>query len=167
MRSWTAALAALVAVVGLVAGNASAASAHGLLVRSDPAAGEMLAASPNAISLWFSETVEVEPGWVTVTDASGARQDLGNTRIARDDVLQVTVNIKTLSQGAYTVRWRAVSVDTHVVAGAFQFGVGVQVSGDGGQPSGGASPIEALLRWGAPRGCPPTPPASARCTPPG
>ncbi len=150
-RRWPAVLAALLAVVGLVAGNVPAASAHALLVRSDPAAGDTLSASPNGISLWFSEPVEVEPGWVTVTDASGNRQDLGNARVARDDVQQVTVNIKTLNQGAYTVRWRVVSVDTHVVAGAFQFGVGVQVPGGGGaeQPAGSASLIEAALRWGA------------------
>jgi methionine-rich copper-binding protein CopC len=49
--------------------------------------------------------------------------DNGKPRVDRADPRQVQVPLKPLPPGRYTVRWRAVAVDTHTIEGNFSFEV--------------------------------------------
>jgi copper resistance protein C len=101
---------------------ASAAFAHAQLQSSTPPVGGTVA-SPTAIRLEFREGVEPRFTGVTVTGPSGAAA-LGapSVEAGHQNVLIVPV-AKPLSPGVYTVKWHAVSVDTHHTQGTFAFTV--------------------------------------------
>ncbi len=102
--------------------SASAAFAHAQLESSSPPVGGTVS-SPSAIQLTFSEGVEPKFTGVVVTGPSGAAA-LGAPAVeaGHQNVLIVPV-AKPLSPGVYTVKWRAVSVDTHHTQGTFEFTV--------------------------------------------
>src|SRR5204862_5038851 len=66
-------------------------------------------------------SVKVLPNAITVFNANG-RTFSGITRSSADK-RTVGVPVSRLPRGAYTVRWRVVSADGHVVSGVFTFGV--------------------------------------------
>ncbi len=101
---------------------ASAAFAHARLESATPPAGGTVS-SPSAIRLEFSEGVEPKFTGVTVTGPAGAAA-LGapSVEAGHQNVLIVPI-AKSLSPGVYTVKWHAVSVDTHHTQGTFAFTV--------------------------------------------
>jgi methionine-rich copper-binding protein CopC len=105
-----------------LAATSTAAHAHAQLESSSPPVGGTVAA-PSVIRLEFSEGVEPKFTVVTVTGPSG-RAALGAaaTEAGHQNVLVVPV-AKPLAPGVYTLKWRAVSVDTHHTQGTFEFTV--------------------------------------------
>jgi len=100
-----------------------AAFAHAQLDSATPPVGGAVA-SPSEIRLKFSEGVEPSFSSVTLTSASGAPAQLGTAKTqAGDPTVLVAPVVKPLAPGVYTVRWRAVSVDTHHTQGDFDFTV--------------------------------------------
>ena len=144
----------LAALAGLL-GTWSVASAHAELVSTSPTSGSVLPTSPNQIVLTFSESVDPVPDSIrvvagdgSVVDIGGIRQDGGKTTIAAD--------VPTLADGTYVVAWRAVSADSHPVAGAFTFSVGAPSTTDpnlvgdlldANQPAKPAQAWLAIGRW--------------------
>jgi copper transport protein len=128
MRRWwglaaVVALAAVALAAVAVVGLAGPAAAHALLLRAEPGAQSVLKRAPTAVRLVFSEPVEVNPGWVRVLDVSGRRVDRGAP--TRSDGNRTVVQpVGGLSEGTYTVSWRAVSADSHPARGGFVFYVG-------------------------------------------
>jgi copper transport protein len=116
--------AVLVATLALVGSAASPAWAHAELSATAPVAGSVLATSPDAVVLTFTEGVSVEVDGVRVLDADAVRHDAGDAT-ARDNT--VTVPLRgDLADGGYVVAWRVVSADGHPIHGAFQFSVGTR-----------------------------------------
>ncbi len=116
---------AIFAIAGSVPFVLAATSAfpHAQLEKATPAVGGTVA-SASEIRLEFSEGVEPRFSGVKVTGAGGAFVPLGQAKVeaGHQNVLIVPI-AKPLSPGAYTVHWRAVSVDTHHTQGTFQFTV--------------------------------------------
>jgi methionine-rich copper-binding protein CopC len=110
---------ALAAVFALL--PASAAFAHAQLQTASPSAGATVEAPPE-IRLNFSEAVEPRFCSVTLKSADGAAQPTGKPAAGDATTLVVKIGAK-LKPGAYTVDWRAVSVDTHRTQGSFGFTV--------------------------------------------
>ena len=112
-----AALAGLILSFGL-----QAASAHALLESASPPVGGTVE-SPSQISITFSEGVEPRFSGIAVSGPGGA-VPVGKASVAAGDnkVLSVKVG-KKLAPGSYTVKWHAVSVDTHHTQGNFDFTV--------------------------------------------
>ena len=102
---------------------ATPAFAHAQLEKATPAVGGTVA-PPNEIRLEFSEGVEPQFTKVTLTGPGGAAAPLGAPTVeaGHQSVLIVPI-VKSLPPGVYTVRWRAVSVDTHHTQGNFNFTV--------------------------------------------
>src|SRR3954452_22429321 len=131
-------MAVVVAVAGLTVLWASPASAHALLLRTEPAPQTTVAQSPRLLSLFFSEAVEVSARDVRLYDVDGKTVDVGAPHRTNGNS-EVSVSLPHLDDGTYTVVWRAVSADSHPVRGGFLFYVGhpssisaVAVSGDHG-----------------------------------
>jgi copper resistance protein C len=101
---------------------ATQAFAHAQLEKATPAVGGTVA-SASEIRLEFSEGVEPKFTKVSLTGPGGA-VPLGaaKTEPSNQAVLIVPIS-KALAAGAYTVRWQAVSVDTHHTQGTFEFTV--------------------------------------------
>ena len=96
--------------------------AHAQLEKATPAVGGTVA-SASEIRLEFSEGVELKFTKVTLTGPGGAAAlGAARTESGNQAVLIVPIS-KPLSAGVYTVRWQAVSVDTHHTQGTFEFTV--------------------------------------------
>ena len=106
-----------------IAFAAAPAGAHGLLDRSQPAAGATVAASPGQVLLWFTEKIEPAFSAVQVRDASGARVDQGDAQGDPSDPTALRVAIGKLAPGTYSVHWKVLTADTHTTEGEFRFQV--------------------------------------------
>jgi hypothetical protein len=105
-------VALLTLTVAAVVATATAASAHAVLVSSDPASGATVAAPPSTVRLTFDENVRA-PAYVIVTGPGGIRIDEGAPKILDATVTQ---HLKPgEAAGAYTIAYRVVSADGHPV----------------------------------------------------
>jgi copper transport protein len=124
----------------------AAAAAHATLERTAPAFGTRLDQAPKVVRLTFDQSVDALPDAIKVYSAHGALLS-GSTRTS-DDKRTIAVPVKTLGRGGYTVRWRAVSADGHVVSGVFTFGVKMPApAATDAFGSGGPTTAEHLVRW--------------------
>ena len=94
---------------------------HAYLVKSVPAGRATLFSSPGKIQLWFNERLESRFSSVAVLDAGGKRVDLDNAQVSPEDAKQLAVGVGQLPPGRYTVKFRVLSVDGHVVEQSFPF----------------------------------------------
>lgn len=123
-----------VAWLALAAGQASA---HAILLGTDPKGGELLPQAPAAVTLTFNEPVKIWPTSVTVFDPAGERL---KTDVGSVDAKVVTKLPGNLAEGTYTVSWRVTSADDHPVSGGFAFSIGKRttpaaVAPDDGEPT--------------------------------
>ena len=64
------------------------------------------------------------------------------------DGRSIVAPLRRLPRGAYTVRWHAISADSHVVSGVWTFGVGVPAPAvTSAYGAGGPTRTEHLVRW--------------------
>jgi copper transport protein len=130
--------AAMLIGLGVIVASAVPATAHAVLLRTEPSPQSTVARAPPSVRLEFSEPVETAFGAVRVFDVDGHRVDRG--KVARAPAgRMVEVPLPPLRDGTYTVTWRVVSADGHEVHGGFVFYVGapstispVAVAGDSG-----------------------------------
>ena len=101
--------------------SAATAFAHAELKSAVPPAGGTVAAAPNEVMVNFSEPLEPAFSTVVVRDSTGKQVDKADAHI---DSATVRVSLQPLPPGIYTVKWRAVTVDTHHTEGTFTFTVG-------------------------------------------
>jgi methionine-rich copper-binding protein CopC len=99
------------------------ASAHASLVKSLPARRATVDTPPPRVQLWFNERLEPAFSRLSVWDARKIEVDLKDVQVAPDDPKQLSVGIPALGAGVYTVRFRVLSVDGHVVESEFAFTV--------------------------------------------
>ncbi len=143
---------ATVLALALLLAAAGYASAHAELVRSDPAPNAVLPASPTQVRLWFSEPLDCQFNAILAVDSGGIRRDTGVALLEPSDRRQLFTGLQQLEPGVYTVRWRSVSTDGHVIGGSFRFGVGtgtrLDVAASSSEPAGVArNDLDIPLRW--------------------
>ena len=115
---------------------ADTARAHAGFVASDPADGAELVTAPDVVTLTFTEPVDPVLSRVELLDVSGSREVLDGATLPSPDTLRAPLP-EGLADGVYTVSWFALStVDGHLTAGAFTFGIGES-------PEGVATPVAA------------------------
>jgi len=120
-------LAGAVALVLIVAvATPMPAFAHAALVKSTPARRATVGQPPPRVELIFSERLEPAYSTVVVVDGTGRQVDLRDAALAPDDGRRLTVSLPPLPAGTYTVRFRVLSVDGHVVESDFPFTVGAR-----------------------------------------
>jgi methionine-rich copper-binding protein CopC len=102
----------------------AAVRAHAFLDHADPAVGSTVPAPPSVVHLWFTQELEPAFSWATVTDRSGATVSDGPATIDPTNKSELDVKLKQLPTGSYTVKWHALSVDTHTTEGDFKFNIG-------------------------------------------
>jgi methionine-rich copper-binding protein CopC len=96
---------------------------HAYLVRSTPAARAVVARTPERVQLWFNERLEPAYSRVSVWNGAGQRVDAGDVQVASTEPTRLSVAVPPLPAGAYTVKYRVLSVDGHVVEAQFGFTV--------------------------------------------
>ena len=110
-------------IAAMTAMSVSPACAHSRLERSTPAAGSAVRGSPPQLKLWFTERLEPAFSKVQVFDGKGKQVDKGDSEVDRADAKLLQVSLPPLKPGSYRVKWRVLSVDTHVSKGDFTFSV--------------------------------------------
>jgi methionine-rich copper-binding protein CopC len=98
---------------------------HAYLVRSSPAARAVVARAPERVQLWFNERLEPAYSRVSVWGPDGQRVDAGDVQVTPAEPTRLSVGVPPLPAGGYTVRYRVLSVDGHVVEAEFVFTVRV------------------------------------------
>src|SRR5690606_6080351 len=133
-------LVASLAAAGLLGlGSAPAALAHDTLLSSDPEADAELDEAPERIELTFSADIGDGGNAVALTDPSGKSHELDDPEVDGPDA---TVELDPLTEaGEYTVAYRMVSSDGHVVEDRFSFTLTEEAVA--GAEKGAASPEEA------------------------
>ena len=96
---------------------------HAYLVKSSPARRAMLSSPPTRVVLWFNERLEAQFSELSVWNAAGQQVDGGDVQVGPDDAKRLSVGIPTLPAGSYTVKYRVLSVDGHIVEAEFPFTV--------------------------------------------
>jgi copper transport protein len=97
----------------------ASALAHATMEQVSPGFRERVATSPRELVFRFDQHVQVVPGSVQVFSQRGSVGSIG----ARTEGRFMKARLPKLANGAYTVRWHALSSDGHVVSGVFTFGV--------------------------------------------
>jgi methionine-rich copper-binding protein CopC len=97
--------------------------AHAVLVRSTPAARASLTRPPERVHLWFNERLEPAYSRVAVWDAQGKQVDAADGAVDPAEPTRLSVGVPSLAAGTYTVKFRVLSVDGHVVESQFPFTV--------------------------------------------
>jgi methionine-rich copper-binding protein CopC len=110
-------------LAGLLLGSAPPAMAHASLVRSAPAHRAVLGQMPERVQLWFNERLEPAYSTVSVWNEAGAQVDSGDVTVGPDDPRRLSVTVETRQTGLYTVKYRVLSVDGHIVDNRFTFTV--------------------------------------------
>lgn len=135
-------LAGLLSVLLFLAPQASA---HAVVVSSDPADGARLTKAPATVTLRFDEAVGLDLGYLRVVDGTGRRVDAGVASHPRGNPTSVSVALKSgLGDGTYLASYRVTSADSHPVAGSLRFVVGNGALGIGTAASGSASVNTAI-----------------------
>lgn len=115
------------ALVALVAASlfltTSPASAHADLIASSPSDGAVLDVSPNQVVLKFTEPVELKTAAVNVETAMQQRVLATKPARWRNDPTALVVPVAKKLNGSYVVFWRVTGPDSHVISGAYSFGV--------------------------------------------
>lgn len=102
---------------------ATESAAHAVLVRSAPAARAALRRAPERVDLWFNERLEPAYSKVSVWDGAGRRVDVADAAVDPAEPTRLSVGLPALAAGTYTVKFRVLSVDGHLVESQFPFSV--------------------------------------------
>ncbi|MBC2619743.1 MULTISPECIES: CopC domain-containing protein YobA [Citrobacter] len=112
----------LIVLASLLATPAALAHAH--LTKQSPAANAEVTASPQALTLNFSEGVEPAFSGATLTGPQKESIKTGKAARSDQDKTQLIIPLaQTLKAGKYTVDWHVVSVDGHKTKGQYTFSV--------------------------------------------
>jgi methionine-rich copper-binding protein CopC len=128
-------IAALWALVVLLVGpGVPAALAHARFEGADPAPGATVDAAPNAVTIWYTEAIDLRESWIRVFDPSGVRVDLEDSAIPADNLKALTVHLRpNLPAGVYVVTWQNLSEDGDGPNGSFRFGIGTGTPSSSGE----------------------------------
>ena len=112
-----------------------------MLVKAEPARRAVLTRPPAQVRLWFNEEIEKDYASLTVLDGAKAAVTDAKPAIAADDPKAIVLTLPELPPGKYTVKFRVLSVDGHVVDTSYDFTVKSKATGKM------IEVIATLLRW--------------------
>jgi methionine-rich copper-binding protein CopC len=103
--------------------------AHSMLVKAEPPRRAVLAKAPAQVRLWFNEDIEGDYASLAVLDADKHPVTDAKPTLVSDDPKSIVLPLPELAPGKYSVKFRVLSVDGHVVDSAFDFTVKGKVQG--------------------------------------
>ena len=97
--------------------------AHSMLTKAEPPRRAVLTKSPAQVRLWFNEQLEGDYASLIVLDANKQPITEVKPTLAPDDPKSIILPLPELLPGKYSVKFRVLSVDGHVVESSFDFTV--------------------------------------------
>jgi copper transport protein len=118
-------IVAIALALALSAIAPAVASAHALLIATQPQSGATLTRTPREVIFEFNQAVGGTPGAVRVYDASARQVDDGEVSHPDGRESWMGVGLPAhLPDGTYTATYRVISADTHIVYGGLVFNIG-------------------------------------------
>lgn len=108
-------------LAGLALAWSATAFGHAALVRSEPGSRAVLTQPPKEIRLWFNERIEGKYSSIRVEDEVGKPVAVGRPTVDAADRYRIGVSLPPLRPAAYTVRYRVLSRDGHVIEYGYKF----------------------------------------------
>ncbi len=101
------------------------ASAHAILLRSNPAADSVLSVAPQQVSMWFSEALNPALSTAVVINDQNKRFDNRDVHVSPNDPTEMALTLQSnLPPAVYIVIYRTDSaVDGHILRGSFIFSI--------------------------------------------
>lgn len=97
--------------------------AHAALVKSDPPRRASLSSPPKQIQLWFNEQVEGSYASITVLDSKKNSMTENRPEVVLNDPKSIILNLPQMEPDRYTVQYRVMSVDGHIIESNFDFSI--------------------------------------------
>jgi methionine-rich copper-binding protein CopC len=94
-----------------------------MLVKAEPPRRSVLTKAPAQVQLWFNEEIEGDYASLVVLDAEKHPVTEIKPQLAPDDQKSIVLPLPELTPGKYSVKFRVLSVDGHVVESYFDFTV--------------------------------------------
>src|SRR5260221_12721374 len=118
-------LLALPLAIGLTLFFPAVASAHAILLRSNPAADSVLSIAPQQVHMWFSEALNPAFSTAVVINALNKRVDNQDAHVSPNDSTEMDLTLQSnLPPAVYIVVYRTDSaVDGHILRGSFIFSI--------------------------------------------
>ena len=110
-------------IMFILAAPVTSALAHSMLVKAEPPRRAVLTKSPTQVRLWFNEKIEGDYASLVVLDAQKQPLTDAKPTLAPDDQKSIVLPLPELTPGKYSVKFRVLSVDGHVVESTFDFTV--------------------------------------------
>lgn len=112
-----------IAIVISMWAHAAPVMAHAQLVKAEPARRAILDKAPTQIRLWFNEEIEGAYTSLSVHGANKKSVSDAKPRVVSDDPKSIVLPLPDLKPGKYSVEFRVLSVDGHVVDSTFDYTV--------------------------------------------
>ena len=110
----------LVTVVAFALGSAVA-FAHGKMLKSEPADGEVVTTELNTITFTFAAPLRLTV--VKISNREKGKQIEPTTALGTGPSKTYAIEVPALASGSYQVNWTAVASDGHVMNSSFEFAV--------------------------------------------
>lgn len=136
----------LLAAAGPLAGPVAA---HATLESTSPANDEVVQSPPKQVVLTFDDSVSVADDGVKVLDPRGNDVSQGAPEKQHDNQV-LSQRVDAEAQGTYTVSWRVLSDDGHVIDGSYVFHVGHRTGSSTAADTSSTDPlrlVNAFGRW--------------------
>jgi methionine-rich copper-binding protein CopC len=117
--------AVLAVALWIAAGLAAAppASAHAIVLESEPSADAVLERAPERVVLRFNSKIEKRLSRVTLAAGRGEAQPLALADTSDREPDRLVVPLRPLVPGKYVVRYKVLSADGHITEGLLRFTV--------------------------------------------
>ncbi len=113
---------AMLAVIVIGAGGPAVARAHAFPNAEQPLVGSTVTAPPSRVTITYDAPIESLFAKLEVIDAAGQEQTVGPPTVGPDH-RTLSVALKPLKPGDYTVKWSVVAEDGHRTEGSYDFTV--------------------------------------------
>ncbi|MDH4236683.1 MAG: copper resistance protein CopC [Nitrospira sp.] len=123
VHTLTCVMLSVAAMAIALSSSVPSALAHALLVKAEPPRRAVLAKAPVQVRLWFNEEIEGDYASLAVLDAEQHPVTEAKPQLAQDDPKSIVLPLPELAPGKYSVKFRVLSVDGHVVDSFFDFTV--------------------------------------------
>ena len=112
-----------IAIILAMWAHAAPVLAHAQLVKAEPARRAVLDKAPTQVRLWFNEEIEGAYTSLSVLGANKKPVTDAKPEVVSDDPKSVVLPLPDLKPGKYTVKFRVLSVDGHIVDESFNYKV--------------------------------------------
>lgn len=109
-----------IAMLAMPAASPRIARAHAFPASESPAVGSTMNRAPAEVAISFDNPIEKLFARLQVLDSAGVAVSAGPLTLSGDR-LRLSMALKTLKPGEYTVKWSVVAEDGHRTEGSFNF----------------------------------------------